>query len=270
MDQSLYSILGKRLFDAYESNQPVGAFSLEYPDIKIEDAYAIQMELKKCHEAAGRHVIGRKIGLTSKGMRQQANLDQPDYGFLFAEAQHFNGHTVPYGKSIIPKVEFELLFKLNTDLDRRGLTRNDVLDATEYICPAIEIVDKRYHNFYGNICDNVSDNAFFHSYILGDTIVRPYDISLEEVGLTVFHNGMQSLSGTGAGVMGHPAEGVIWLANRMLDVGMPLKAGELILSGSFTGGILAKPGDTFEAVYSDNLGCIRVNFENKPHVEGEA
>ena len=109
----------------------------------------------------------------------------------------------------------------------------------------------------------MSDNAFFHSYILGDTIVRPYDIPLEEVGLTVYHNGIQSLSGTGAGVMGHPAEGVIWLANRMLDVGMPLQAGELILSGSFTGGILAAPGDAFEAVYSHGLGCVRVVFEKE-------
>ena len=146
-------------------------------------------------------------------------------------------------------------------MNRRNPSRDDVLNATEYICPAIEIVDKRYHNFYGNICDNIADNSFFHSYILGDTMIDPREVALEEVGLTVFHNGVQSLSGTGAGVMGHPAEGVIWLANRMLDVGMPLKSGELILSGSFTGGILAKPGDIFEAVYSDNLGVVRVNFE---------
>ena len=263
MDKQLYPLLGRRLFDAYESCKPIGAFSLEYPDITIEDAYAIQMELKRCHEAAGRHVIGRKIGLTSKGMRAQANLDQPDYGFLFGEAQFFNGYTVPYGASIIPKVECELVFKLSADLDRRNLSREDVLDATEYICPSIEIVDKRYYNFYGNIYDNVSDNAFFYGYIMGDRIAKPREHNLDEIGLTVFQNGVQVLTGTGAGVMGHPTEGVIWLAGKMLDMGMPLRAGELILSGSFTGGLMAQPGDYFEAVFSDDLGSVRVSFADQ-------
>lgn len=188
MDKLLYPVLGKRLFDAYESSIPVGAFSLEYPDIQIEDAYAIQMELKKCHEAAGRHVIGRKIGLTSKGMRRQANLDQPDYGFLFAEAQYFNGHTVPYGKSIIPRV---LLCRT------KGVAHDDVL-AKEKLCPVLALFE--YDTWEGAVeiaRANLSMEGAGHSCIIHSNTKKHIEYVSTRVNVSRY--GVNQVGGTGLG-----------------------------------------------------------------------
>ena len=263
MTGELIEIAGKQLFNAYETNETIPPLTRTYPDITISDAYAIQQVLRRHHVEAGRRVVGRKIGLTSQAMRLQANVFEPDYGFIFDSRNYPNGGEIPYGVLIQPKVECELAFVLKEDLTDPNLTRKDVLEATEYIVASLEIVDKRYHDFYGHICDNVSDNAFFGAYILGDIILKPNDVDMELMGLILEVNGKQAGTGVGAAVMGHPTEGIVWLAKRMCEVNMPLKAGEIVLSGSFIGAEYAYPGDYFNARFS-GLGDVSIRLAKKP------
>lgn len=254
---------GKLLFNAYETRETIKPLTRIYSDITVDDAYAVQQVLRHYHVKAGRKVLGRKIGLTSHAMRVQANVFEPDYGFIYDSRCYPNGSEIPYGVLIQPKVECELAFILKDDLSDPNLTREDALDATEYITAALEIVDKRYHDFYGHICDNVSDNAFFGAYILGDEILNPLDIDMELMGLILEVNGKQAGTGVGAAVMGHPAEGIVWLAKRMCEVNMPLKAGEIVLSGSFIGAEYIYPGDYINARFS-SLGEVSVRLAKKP------
>lgn len=269
MNREEIELSGKQLFDAYETHVTIPPLTRTYPDITVDNAYAIQQVLRRYHEQAGRKVIGRKIGLTSQAMRQQANVYEPDYGFIFDTRSYPNGGVIPRGELIQPKVECELAFILKKDLVKPHPSQEDILDATDYVVAALEIVDKRYHDFYGHICDNVSDNAFFGAYILGDRILPPRAIDMEMMGLTLEMNGKLANTGIGAAVMGNPAAGVAWLANRMCEVDMPLKAGEIVLSGSFIGAEYAHPGDYFRATFS-KLGDVSIMLESEPQGGGDA
>lgn len=267
MDKAVIADLGRQLFEANETRVTIPPITKTHPEVTVEDAYNIQQELLKCHLAAGRRISGRKIGLTSKAMQLQANVFSPDYGYLIDNRYYINGDVIPAGVLIQPKVEAELAFILNKDLQGPGVTGKDVLAVTEYVIASLEIVDKRYHGFYGHICDNVSDNAFFGAYLLGDLIMSPTKMDLSLIGLVLEQNGRQVATGVGAAVMGHPAEGVAWLANRMTELGTPLKSGELILSGSFVAAAFVQPGDFIRARFS-GLGEVSVEFQ-KPQEEGQ-
>ena len=259
MTNQQIELSGQQLFEACETGITILPLTKTYLDITIDDAYQIQQELKKRHIAAGRKLTGRKVGLTSKAMQKMANVFEPDYGFLFDSRYYVGGGTIPAGILIQPKVECELAFVLNRDLSFPQLTAQDVINSTSYVVASMEIIDKRYHDFYGHICDNVADNAAFGAYVLGDKIADPKKLDMELIGLTLEINGKQMNTGVGAAVLGNPAESVAWLAKRMIEVGMPLKAGELVLSGSFIAAEPIFPGDFISAKFSE-LGTVSIHM----------
>jgi 2-oxo-hept-3-ene-1,7-dioate hydratase len=232
----------------------------------IEDAYAVQRELVALKVADGRIVKGRKIGLTSKVMQRAVLIDEPDYGALFDDMFVEDGGCVPVGRFIRPRVEVELAFVLGESLHGPGVTLFDVLRATEFVTPALEILDARVQmsdpetGHLRTIVDTIADNAADAGLVLGGRVVRPLDIDLRWVAALLLRNGTIEESGVAAAVLNHPGNGVAWLANRLAPHGVSLEVGEVILSGSFTKPVFAEPGDTFVADYGP-LGTVAVSFD---------
>lgn len=265
LSSSLIHQLAERLDVAERSGQQVRQFSLEYPDITIEDAYAVQKAWVEKKIADGRKLIGHKIGLTSRAMQVSSNITEPDYGALLDDMQFEEGSDIPASRFIVPRVEVELAFILGKDLSGPNCTLFDVLDATDYVIPALEIIDARIHQVdpetkvTRKVFDTISDNAANAGIVLGGCAVRPHDIDLRRVPAILYRNGVIEESGVSAAVLNHPAKGVAWLANKLAPHGVTLKAGQIILGGSFTRPVSAQPGDTFHVDY-DMLGSISCRF----------
>lgn len=256
--------LAETLQKSEETRTQVGHFSLAHPEITIEDAYAIQRAWVERKKAAGRHAIGHKIGLTSRAMQRSSNINEPDFGTLLNDMLFPNGFDIPMERFIVPRVEVELAFILKSDLSGPGCTIFDVLSATDYVVPAIEIIDARIEqvNKAGvtrKVFDTISDNAANAGLVLGGRPVKPMDIDLRWVSALMHRNGVIEDSGVAAAVLGHPALGPAWLANKLATYGEKLHAGEIILGGSFTAPLFAKAGDTFHVDYN-TLGSISVRF----------
>src|SRR5207253_11459405 len=229
-----------------------------WPDITIEDAYAIQSLVVKHKVAAGARVVGHKIGLTSKAMQQSSQIDEPDYGHLFDYMVLNDGARVQHSKYCVARVELELTFVLGRPLKGPGVGLLDVLRATEYVVPSIEIIDARVQN-PRKIFDTVADNAAAAGLVMGGRPVRPFDVDLPWVGGIMFRNSEIEETGLAAGVLGHPAMGIAWLANRLGKGGVTLEAGHLILAGSFTRVVFANKADTLHGAFGP-LGGIAVQF----------
>ena len=250
---------------AERSGDQVGQFSLAYPDMTIEDAYAVQRAWVKRKLASGRRMIGHKIGLTSRAMQRSSNIDEPDYGALLDDMLFEDGQDIPMARFILPRVEVELAFLLKDDLKGPGCTLYDVLKATDYIVPAIEIIDARIQQVdpktgaTRKVFDTISDNAANAGLVLGGRPVKPDAVDLRWVCALIFRNGVIEDSGVAAAVLGHPAKGPAWLANRLAPYGEHLQAGEIILGGSFTAPVPARSGDSFHVDYGP-LGSISVRF----------
>ncbi|WP_019546601.1 2-oxo-hept-4-ene-1,7-dioate hydratase [Streptomyces sulphureus] len=254
-----------RLHEAERSGVPIPQLSLQYPEMTVEDAYAVQRAVVARHVAAGRRVRGRKIGLTSKVMQRAVSIDEPDYGVLFTDMLVDDGGTVEHGRFIRPRVEVELAFILGRDLDGPGTTLYEVLRATEFVTPALEILDARVQmsdpetGHLRTIVDTIADNAADAGLVLGGRVVRPLEIDLRWVSALLMRNATVEESGVAAAVLNHPANGVAWLADRLAPHGDRLHAGEVILAGSFTKPVHADPGDTFVADYGP-LGTVSCHF----------
>lgn len=257
--------LARRLDRAEQQRAQIRQFSLEHPAITIEDAYAIQRSWVELKRAAGHSVKGHKIGLTSRAMQRSSNINEPDYGTLLDSMFFPDGHDVPIERFIVPRVEVELAFILKDPLHGPNCTIFDVLSATDYITPAIEIIDARIHqidpqtNVTRKVFDTISDNAANAGLVLGGRPVRPMDIDLRWVGAILYRNGVVEESGVAAAVLNHPANGPAWLANKLHPYDVALEPGEVILGGSFTAPIPARAGDTFHIDYG-RLGSISVRF----------
>lgn len=257
--------LADRLDEAERTRRQVGQFSLANPDMTIEDAYAVQRAWTTKKIARGSTVIGHKIGLTSRAMQRSSNISEPDYGLLLDDMVFADQRDVPIDRFIVPRVEVELAFRLKTALAGPGLTIFDVLDATDYIMPAIEIIDARIEQVdkasgsTRKVFDTISDNAANAGLVLGGRPVRPHDLDLRWVAALLHKNGIIEESGVAAAVLGHPAHGPAWLANKLSAHGERLEAGEIILGGSFTAPVAAAKGDSFHADYGP-LGSISVRF----------
>lgn len=214
--------------------------------------------------ADGRKPIGHKIGLTSRAMQQASQIDEPDFGTLLDDML-FEPGDIPASRFIAPRVEVELAFVLKSPLAGEDLTVQDVIDATEYVTPAIEIIDARIEQFdrhtrqMRKVQDTISDNAANAGLILGGRKADPGSIDLAWVGAILRQNGVVEETGLAAGVQGHPAIGVVWLAKKLAPWGESLRAGEVVLAGSFTRPLGAKQGDQFEADYGD-LGRFEFRF----------
>lgn len=253
------------LWKAEQSRTQVKQFSLARPDMTLEDAYKVQRAWVSRKIASGRRAIGHKIGLTSRAMQRSSNINEPDFGTLLDDMQFADGTDIPVSRFIVPRVEVELAFLLKKDLQGPGCTIFDVLSATDFIVPSIEIIDARIQQVDAEtgasrkVFDTISDNAANAGFVLGGSPVRPADVDLRWVGALLYRNGVIEDSGVAGAVLGHPAHGPAWLANKLAAYGEKLHAGEIILGGSFTAPLPARAGDTFHVDYN-SLGAISVRF----------
>ncbi|MEZ5657278.1 MAG: 2-oxo-hepta-3-ene-1,7-dioic acid hydratase [Burkholderiaceae bacterium] len=260
-----YEALAAELDQAEQTRTQVTHFSKRFPDITIEDGYAIQHAWVQRKLARGRRIIGHKIGLTSRAMQMASNVTEPDYGALLDDMLFAEGGDIPLERFIVPRVEVELAFMLARPLRGPGLSTTDVLAATEYVVPAIEIIDARIMQKdpqtgdTRKVFDTIADNAANAGVVPGGRPVRPDSVDLRWVGTLLYKNGVIEETGLAASVLNHPATGVAWLANRLAKYDQGLEAGELVLAGSFTRPVFAAPGDTFLADYGP-LGNIAFRF----------
>src|SRR5271156_1387283 len=246
------------LINAEKERIQATQFSKTWPDIAIEDSYAISSEVAKRKIAAGAKLIGHKVGLTSKAMQRSSQIEEPDYGHLLDYMMVPDGGRVAHENYCLPRVEIELAFILGKPLKGPGVQLPDVLRATDYVVPAIEIVDARLQD-PRKIFDTVSDNGAAAGIVIGGRPVRPLDVDLRWVGGVMYRNSEIEETGVAAGVLGHPALGVAWLANKLGQHGVTLEVGHIVLAGSFTRVVFARKGDTLHADFGQ-LGGIAVQF----------
>jgi 2-oxo-hept-3-ene-1,7-dioate hydratase len=256
--------LAAELHASERSRVQVEHFSKRFPGMTVEDGYAISRAWVKTKLAEGRTVKGHKIGLTSRAMQIASQIDEPDYGTLLDD-MFFAPGDIPTERFIAPRVEVELAFVLKSRLDGEAVTLDDVLAATEYVQPAIEIIDSRIEQFdrhtkvMRKVYDTISDNAANAGIVLGGERVRPGDVDLPWCGAILRQNGAVEETGLAAGVQGHPAIGVAWLARKLAPWGEALLPGQVVLAGSFTRPVAAKRGDVFDADYG-RLGRFEFKF----------
>src|SRR3954464_3542089 len=256
--------LAEELQRSEQSRVQVEHFSKRYPGMTIEDGYAVSRAWVAMKIAAGRKVRGHKIGLTSRAMQQASQINEPDYGTLLDD-MFFAPGDIPTQRFIAPRVEVELAFVLGRKLEGTVITVDDVLDATAYVQPAIEIIDARIEQFdrhtkvMRKVQDTISDNAANAGIVLGGRKVKPGEVDLPWCGAVLRQNGGVEETGLAAGVQGHPAIGVAWLAMKLAPWGEHLEAGEIVLAGSFTRPVAAKKGDVFDADYGP-LGRFEFRF----------
>src|SRR6476661_6326654 len=246
------------LMNAEKTRKQATQLSVTYPGITFEDAYAISTECAKRKMAAGARLIGHKVGLTSKAMQQSSQIDEPDYGYLFDNMMVADGAKVPHENYCAPRVEVELAFILGKPLKGPGVGLTDVLRATEYVVPSLEIVDARVQN-PRKIFDTISDNGAAAGIVTGGRPIRPMEVDLRWVGGIMYRNGEIEETGLAAGVLGHPALGVAWLANKLGQHGVTLETGHIVLSGSFTRVVWAQKGDTLHGDFGP-LGGVAIQF----------
>jgi len=227
---------------------PMQAFSLQYPDMTIEDGYAVQAAWVKLKEAEGRKIIGRKVGLTSRAMQDAMKINEPDFGTLLDDMLFDNGATLAAADFIDPRIEAEITFVLKDDLYGEDLSIEDVLGATDYIVPSLELIAARSHRvdpetgYTRKVMDTISDNAANAGIVVGDIKTNPFDIDMRWVGSILYRNG-----------------GIIWLAKRFAPHGIKLEAGHYFMSGSFTRPVKASTGDHFKADFGP-LGIVELSF----------
>lgn len=229
-----------------------------FPDIQIEDSYAISSAFADAKEKAGNKIVGHKIGLTSKAMQASSKIDEPDYGYLFEDQVLSDGAQVPFENFCMPRVEPELTFILKEPLKGPNIGLVDVMRATEWVVPSIEIIDARVTE-PRKIFDTVADNGAAAGIVLGGRPVRAEDVDLRWVGAIFYRNSQIEETGLAAGVLGHPAMAIAWLANKLAPFGTVLEPGHLMLSGSFTRPVWAAKGDTLHADFGP-LGSVSVQF----------
>ena len=265
LDPQTITTLARRLYDARKSRTPLRHFSREFPSMTIEDGYTIQREWVKLELADGRRIKGRKIGLTSRAMQLSSQIDEPDYAPLMDDMFFAQGGDIPVNRFIAPRVEVELAFVLSKPLRGPGITLFDVLAATEYVTPALEIIDARIEQFDREtkaprkVFDTISDFAANAGIVLGGRPVKPDALDLRWVGAMLFKNGVIEETGLAAGVLNHPATGVAWLADKIAPHDEQLNAGDVVLAGSFTRPTPAVAGDTLHADYGP-LGTVSFRF----------
>lgn len=253
------------LLAAEQSGVQIGLLTQRYPQMDMDDAYAIQSAIFQAKLKQGRQLVGWKIGLTSKAMQYALNIDVPDSGFLFDDMAFETGSIVPEGRFIQPRVEAEIAFVMKQSLGGEAISRQDVIDATDYVCPSLEILDTRVVRMdektgaSRKIFDTISDNAANAGYVLGKQRHQVDAFDLRRVGAIVARNGEVEETGLGAGVLNDPVESVVWLAQRMALYGQQIDAGHVILSGSFIRPIECPSGADIVADFGD-FGEVRIGF----------
>ncbi|HTQ22988.1 2-keto-4-pentenoate hydratase, partial [Mycobacterium sp.] len=226
----------------------------------VVDAYEIQLINIRQRVAEGARVVGHKVGLSSKVMQQMMGVDEPDYGHLLDEMQVFEDVPVKAGRYLFPRVEVEVGFILSEDLPGAECTEEDVLAATEALVPSIELIDTRIKDWQIKLCDTIADNASSAGFVLGEARVPPADIDVKAIDATLTRNGEVVAEGRSDAVLGNPVTAVAWLSRKVESFGVRLKKGDIVLPGSCTFAIDARPGDEFVADFA-GLGAVRLSFE---------
>ncbi len=253
------------LLNAERTRQQIGLLTLRYPEMAMDDAYEVQNAIYRAKLAEGRKVIGWKIGLTSKAMQYALNIDIPDSGILFDNMAFENGGTVPAGRFIQPRIEAEIAFVMKEDIGGADVNRDQVLQATDYVTPSIEILDTRIKRAdpgtgkSRTVFDTISDNAANAGIVLGAERHPADAFDLRWVGVLTFRNGEIEETGLGAGVLNDPVESVVWLARRMAQYGQSIEPGHVILSGSFIRPIECPSGAEIHADFG-SFGSVDINF----------
>ncbi|MEU4808796.1 2-keto-4-pentenoate hydratase [Nocardia fluminea] len=230
-----------------------------YPGIDVVDAYEVQLLNIRRRLDDGGKVVGHKVGLSSKAMQQMMGVDEPDYGHLLADMEVFEDVPVDTSKFLLPRVEVEVGFILGADLPGEDCTEADVLAATVAYAPSIELIDSRITDWKIGLADTISDNASSAGWVLGTARVAPADIDITAIDAVLTRNGEVIAEGRSDAVLGDPVIAVAWLARKVAGFGVRLKAGDIVLPGSCTRAIDARPGDAFHAEFS-GLGSVRLNF----------
>jgi 2-oxo-hept-3-ene-1,7-dioate hydratase len=246
------------LAQAERDRKAIQQLTKTYPGIEIEDAYRIQELWANQRIAKGARMVGHKIGLTSRAMQMASKMTEPDYGCILDDALYNDGAVIEVDRFLKPRLEVELAFVMGADLTGPGVRIHDVMRATEFVVPALEIIDYRTE-VPRLIADTIADNAAFGAIVLGGRVFRPFDVDVRWIGATLSKNGIIEESGVSAAIMGHPAAGIAWLVNKLAAVGTGLKTGQTVLGGSFTRPIDISRGDVVHADYGP-LGAIGVSF----------
>lgn len=248
------------LLEAEYEKKPIAPFTSSTEEISVDDAYQIQLQQIRRKVDNGAVIVGKKVGLTSKAMQDMLNVNQPDYGHILNNMVFEEGKTISLDRFIQPKAEFEIAFVLKKDIQGPGVTMNDVIDATDYVVPALEIIDSRIKDWEIKFEDTVADNGSSAGAVIGQKKTKIEELDLASLGMTVYRNGEFLDSAVGAAVMGHPAKAVAWLANALGGYGIALKAGEVILAGALSKAVPIEDGDTFTAEF-DKIGKVSATFK---------
>jgi len=265
LTESQIEELALRLAEAEEHRRQIPALTVSFPTLTIDDAYAVQKCWMDRKIAAGRVVKGYKVGLTSRAMQKSSNIDEPDYGVLLDDMLFEDGASLEAARFLDPKIEVELAFVLKDPLEGRDVTVSDVLEATDYVVPALELIDARLRRtdpetgYTRKVFDTIADNAASAGVIVGRQRIAPKEMDLRWIGAALSLNGNIEETGLSCGVLDHPANGVSWVCKRFAEHGVGLSPGQLILSGSFVRPVPVKAGDTVTGEFG-SLGTVVVRF----------
>lgn len=252
--------LAQMLARAERTRNPIGQFaSAAGFELSVADAYRVQLINVERRLRAGRRIIGQKVGLTSQAMQRMMGVDQPDFGHLLDDMVLRDGEDCRAGELIAPRVEPEIAFVLSKELRGPGITRADVIAATAYVTPAIEIIDSRIAGWKIGLADTIADNASSARIVLGETRTAADASDLSLVEMMLEKNGQVVERGKGAATLGHPAEAVAWLANKLAEFGKALEAGGLVMPGALCRAVDVGSGDVVTATF-DRLGAVTVRF----------
>ncbi|MCU1622750.1 MAG: 2-keto-4-pentenoate hydratase [Frankiales bacterium] len=244
---------------AEETHRSVPPLVQTFPHLDITDTYEIQLLNIRRRLAAGATVYGHKVGLSSKAMQEMMGVDEPDYGHLLSDMVYSEDAPIPTGRFLLPRVEVEVGFVLGEDLPGEGCTVEDVLRCTDFVAPAIELIDSRIADWKIGLLDTISDNASSCGVVLGKERVKPADIDVTAIDATLDINGERVAEGRSDAVLGDPTIAVAWLANKVAGFGVRLEAGHVVLPGSCTRAYDVKPGDDVVATFS-GLGSVSLTF----------
>jgi 2-oxopent-4-enoate hydratase len=259
MEEKIIQQIAAELWQVTQNGRFIVQPTTQYPNMTIDDAYAIQLAGRKLREQAGHKVVGAKIGLTSKVMQDMFHVYEPDYGYIMEDMIINEQEPISMSNQRFPKVEAEIAFVLKDNLIGPGLSIVDVLRATEGIMPSLEIIDTRYKTFTLKIEDSVSDIASISKIVLGGKMIPIGALDLRYTGLVFEKNGEVISTAAGAAVLGHPAASVAWLANKLGSYGVQLHKGDIIMSGSFIAACCVQTGDYVQATF-DHIGSVGTRF----------